>query len=415
MPDEKQPLMKKPNFYYLSLPFSIVNGVVWGIGIVSLPLLAKTTARAGLTFAMINLGIATGAIVWGHLTPKFRLNNLIFTGTLLSFVGWLAIVLLNGKFLIPLAFVFGTFTASIFTYASVMITNTYPKELWDKYIAQMQAFMTFGTVVGLLVTAVYARAIIALPFLLAAILAYLPFYRHHRAKATHHHIHFSLMRPKLHFAEIFNGYFHGHIQWKHLLNFKNKALLFLNIRWIIVMLAPAPVYAMYPLLMKKAFHLSTTGASLIYALSTAFGVILFISAGKIARKKSSFFTMNLGILSYALSFILMLTGMWTPFYFIGIFGFMLMIFSWAFISTGMNISVVEVTDEKKRGEALGLANSFQSIDNVLGGAIGGFLVASMGYPVIMYFGILFSGIAILLSIFQNKFKSDNYAIQKETN
>ncbi len=111
----------------------------------------------------------------------------------------------------------------------------------------------------------------------------------------------------------------------------------------------------------------------------------------------------------------MLTGMWTPFYFIGIFGFMLMIFSWAFISTGMNISVVEVTDEKKRGEALGLANSFQSIDNVLGGAIGGFLVASMGYPVIMYFGILFSGIAILLSIFQNKFKSDNYAIQKETN
>jgi len=218
---------KKPNFYYLSLPFSIVNGVVWGIGIVALPLLAKTTARAGLTFAMVNLGIALGAIVWGHLTSKFRLNNLIFTGTVLSFLAWLAITLLNGKFLIPLAFVFGTFTASIFTYASVMITNTYPKDLWDKYIAQMQAFMTFGTVVGLLVTSLYAKAVVALPFLLTAILVYLPFYKHHKAKATHEHLHFSLMRPKQHFAELFNGYFHGHIRWKHWLNFKNKALLLL--------------------------------------------------------------------------------------------------------------------------------------------------------------------------------------------
>ncbi len=402
--------MKKPNFYYLSLPFSIVNGVVWGIGIVSLPLLAKTTARAGLTFAMINLGIAGGSIVWGHLTHKFKLNNLISTGTVLSFLAWLAIVLFNGKFLIPLAFIFGTFTASIFTFASIMITNTYPKDLWDKYIAQMQAFMTFGTVIGLLVTAVYARVVIGLPFLFLAILAYLPFYKHHRHLATHHQLHFSMLKPKMHFAELFNGYFHEHIRWKHFLNFKNRSLLLLNIRWIFVLLAPAPVYAMYPLLMKNAFHLSASGSSLVYALSTAFGVVLFITAGKIAKKKSPFFTMNLGTIFYVLSFILMLAGIWTHLFILGILGFMLMIFSWAFISTGMNIGVVELTGEKKRGEALGLANSFQSIDNVLGGAIGGFVVASMGYQVIMYFGILFSCIAIVLSIFQHKFKSENYAV-----
>ena len=134
---------------------------------------------------MINLGIAAGAVVWGHLTCKFRLNNLIFTATVLSFLSWLAIVLFNEKFLIPLAFVFGAFTAGIFTYASVMITNTYPKDLWDKYIAQMQAFMTFGTVVGLLVTSLYANAVVALPFLLIAILAYLPFYKHHGRSEEH--------------------------------------------------------------------------------------------------------------------------------------------------------------------------------------------------------------------------------------
>ncbi len=387
---------KKPNFYSLALPFAIVNGVVWGIGIVSLPLLAGSTSKAGLTFAMVNLGIALGAIGWGHLTTKFRLGNLIFLGTVLSFLAWLVIVLLDGRFLVPMAFVFGMFTASIFTYASVMITNTYPKALWDKYIARMQAFMTFGTVTGLLITSVYARPVVALPFLFLAIVAYLPFYKHHRRIAVHHHLHFSLLKPKQHFAELFNGYFHGHIRWRHFLNFQNKALLVLYVRWIFVLLAPAPVYAMYPLLMKKAFHLSTTGSSLVYALSTAVGVGLFLWAGNIARKKSAVFTLNLGILSYALSFVLMLAGLWTKVTPVGIFGFMLMIFSWAFISTGMNIRVVELADERKRGEALGLANTFQSIDNVAGGAIGGFLAASMGYPVIMYFGIFFSAIALVL-------------------
>ena len=399
--------MKKPNFYYLSLPFSIVNGVVWGIGIVALPLLAGSTSRAGLTFAMINLGIAVGAVLWGHLTTRFQLNRLIFTGTVLSFLTWLIIVLLNGKFLVPAAFFFGASAASVFTYASVMVTHTYPEELWDKYIARMQAFMTFGTVTGLLITSIYSKAVVALPFLAIAILVYLPFYKHHNAKAAHYHLHFKILRPRQHFAELFNGYFHGHIRWKHFLNFKNKDLLLLNIRWIFVLLAPAPVYAMYPLLMKKAFHLSTSEASLVYAVSTAIGVFLFITAGNIAKKKSAFFTMNLGILSYALSFVLMLIGMWTPYYVVGIAGFMLMIFSWAFISTGMNISVVELTDEQKRGEALGLANAFQSIDNVIGGAIGGYLVAAMGYPVIMYFGILFSAIAIGLTVFQRKSKKLN--------
>ncbi len=397
--------MKKPNFYYLALPFSIVNGVVWGIGIVSLPLLAKTTSRAGLTFAMINLGIAVGAIIWGHLSKKFKLNNLIFTGTVLSLLAWLAITLLNGRFLIPLAFIFGTFTASIFTFASMIVTNTYPKELWDKYIARMQAFMTFGTVVGLLVTTVYAKVVVALPFLFLAIVLYLPFYKRHNSKAEQHSLHFSLLKPRHNFSEMFNGYFHGHIKWKHWRNFTNKPLLLLYLRWIFILLAPAPVYAMYPLLMKKAFHLSTSGSSMVYAFSTAVGVYLFLTAGNMAKRKSASFTMNTGAALYLISFLLMLSGMMFNVALFGIAGFVLMIFSWSFVSTGMNINVVELADEGKRGEALGISNSIQSIDNVLGGAVGGMIVAAMGYQVIMYLGILFSGIAIILSIFQNKIKT----------
>ncbi len=393
---------KKPNFYLLSLPFSIVNGVVWGIGIVSLPLLAKTTQRAGLTFAMINLGIALGSVLWGHLTRKYKLNSMIFIGTVLSFLAWLILVLLNGKWLIPIAFLFGLSAASIFALASVMITNTYPKELWDSYIAKLQGFMTFGTVIGLLVTSLYSKAVIGLPFLLIAILVYLPFYKHHSGIVNHHKLNFKILRPKMHFSELFNGYFHVHIKWKHILNFKNNPLLRFNIRWLLIMLAPAPVYAMYPLLMKKAFMLSTSESSLIYAVSTAVGVFLFLLAGKITKKKSPFFTFNTGIWLYIITFILMLSGMWFKLYFLGVLGFMIMIFSWSFISTGMNTGIVELADDKKRGEALGIANSIQSIDNMVGGAVGGFLVSSFGYTVVLILGIIFASLALILGIFKTK-------------
>lgn len=386
---------KTPNFYLLSLPFSIVNGVVWGIGIVSLPLLAGTPARSGLTFAMINLGIAIGAVIWGHFSPKFKLSGVIFTGTVLSFSTWLLLVLFNGKFLIPLAFIFGLSAAGIFALASVMVTNTYPKELWDNYIAKLQSFMTLGTVVGLLITVLYAKAVIGLPFLFIAILAYLPFIRHHPGKTIHHPLHLASLKPKMHFAELFNGYFHVHIKWRHLLNFKDNELLYFNIRWLFIMLAPAPVYAMYPLLMKKAFHLTTSESSFIYAVSTGVGVFLFLLAGKLSKKKSPFFTFNTGVWLYIATFVLMIAGMWLRLYFLGAAGFMIMIFSWSFISTGMNIGIVELTDEHKRGEALGIANSVLSLDNVIGGAAGGWLVSLWGFETILWIGTGFSLLALL--------------------
>ena len=96
----------------------------------------------------------------------------------------------------------------------------------------------------------------------------------------------------------------------------------------------------------------------------------------------------------------MLAGIYSQLYFLGIIGFVVMILSWSFISTGMNIGVVEIAEESKRGEALGIANSLQSIDNVIGGAAGGFIVNAMGYPVVLIFGFMFSGIALILRIFK---------------
>ncbi len=391
-------MRKYLSFFYLALPFSIVNGVVWGIGIMTLPILAKTGARAGLTFAMINLGIGVGAVLWGTLSHKFNLRNLIFASSFLSFLGWLIIVLFHGKFLIPLAFFFGIFTAGIFALASVIVTNTYKEKEWDKYISLMQALMTFGTVVGLLITSIYTNVLAGIPFLIIAFLSYIPLSRHHGYVVKHHKLDSALLKPKMHFSEIFTGYFYHQFKLKHFLHLRDKRILLLNLGWIFSLLAAAPVYAMYPLLMKHAFLVKESSSSLIYAVSTGLGVYFFILAGKMSEKKSPLFSFNAGILLYLVSFLLMFIGIKTQFYFLGILGFILMIIAWSFISVGMNVSIVKLADESKRAELLGVANTLQSFDNVIGGFLGGIIAGIFGYSYVILFGLVFTFFAIIIGI-----------------
>ncbi len=386
---------KKPNFFHLSLPFSIVNGVVWGIGIMVIPMLAKTSMKAGLAFAMLNLGIGIGAMVWSFLSHIIKVKNLVFASSILSFIGWLLILIFHKTLLVTFVFIFGFFSAGIFSLASVIVTNTYSKSSWDKYISLMQAVMTLGTVAGLLFTSVYTSGVVAIPFLIIGFLSYIPLLQYHNYIVKHHELHSSLLKPKMHFSEIFTGYFFRRFRIKHILHFKHKKILLINLGWIFALLAAAPIYAVYPLLMKHVFFVKESVSSLIYAVSTGLGVVFFIIAGKISEKLSSFLSFNIGILLYVLSFIMMLCGIFTSFPMSGVVGFVFMIIAWSFIAVGMNVSIVKLVDESKRAELLGVANMLQSFDNVIGGFAGGIIATHFGYTYVILFSLIFSVLAIM--------------------
>jgi len=397
-------LKKIPNFFHLSLPFSIVNGVVWGIGIMVIPVLAKTSMRAGLAFAMLNLGIGAGAIVWSFLSRTIKVKNLVFASSVLSFAGWLLIIFFYHILLIPLVFIFGFFAAGIFALASVIVTNTYDKQKWDKYISLMQALMTLGTVIGLLVTSVYTNAAAALPFLIIGFLSYIPLIQYHDYVAIHHNLHSSLLKPKMHFNELFTGYFYRRFRLKHFLHFTNKRILLINLGWTFALLAAAPIYAVYPLLMKHMFFINESLSSLIYAVSTGLGVGVFILAGKISEKYSPFISLNIGIFLYIFSFVLMLFGIYDSSSLLGAAGFIFMIIAWSFLAVGMNIGIVKLTDESKRAELLGAANTLQSFDNVAGGFIGGMIAGHLGYVYVVLFSLIFALFAIIAGVGLLKYK-----------
>jgi len=251
----------------------------------------------------------------------------------------------------------------------------------------MQSFLVLGQVMGLLIASVRSKPIVGVPLLALGVLATLPVHLAGKEATvgrfvhTHHHI------PKARIFDILTGYAHVKFHPSHLIHLKNIPLLVFYLRWILVLLAPAPVFAVYPLLMKGTFDLGTSMASILFAGSTFASVLVFVAAARLARKWSAFTVFNIGVVVCLTGF-LMMYGVdigWNRW--IGVGGFVLVIVSWAFVSTGMNIGVVKLVSPEKEGEALGLANMFMSVDNMIGGLAGGVLAGVFGYSVIFMVGL----------------------------
>lgn len=104
-------------------------------------------------------------------------------------------------------------------------------------------------------TSLYAGVAIGIPFLIIGLIASFPL-RLFTKFSIAHNFHLSTITPKSRFFDIMTGHYHAHFKLAHLVHFKNKKLLLFYIRWALIQLAPGPVYAMYPLLMKASFGIS---------------------------------------------------------------------------------------------------------------------------------------------------------------
>lgn len=390
--------MTEMKFWRMALPFIMVNAVVWGVASIALPVLAGSDSRAGLVFAMLNLGLAIGAFIWGYLSRKVGLSILLFSSTLFSAAVWIVLVLLDGILLPFLAFVFGIFAAAIWALATVQVTRSYPKQEWDSRIARMQSFLVLGQVMGLLIASASSKPVLGIPLLGLAVLATLPVRLAGERAAVSRFVHSQHHIPKARIFDILTGHSHVNFKLSHLIHLKNIPLLIFYIRWILVLLAPAPVFAVFPLLMKGTFNLNTSMASIVFAGSTFASVLVFVAAAKLARKRSAFTSFNIGVLVCLAGFLMMYGAAIEWNRWIGVGGFVLVIVSWAFVSTGMNIGVVKLVNPEKEGEALGLANMLMSLDNMIGGLAGGILAAAFGYSVILIIGVGLSAGALVLEV-----------------
>ena len=389
-------------FYKAAIPYVMVYAVIWGVAIVALPLLAGSDARAGLTFAMLNAGVALAAPLWGSFANRVPIGRLAFLITVLSTAAWLAVILLDGLFLPGLAFLFGLTAAGIFALATVQVTQIFPKPDWDIYIARMQSLMTMGQVAGLAATAIYAGTAAGLPFLAAGVFASGYVWRQSLKQTV-------AARPqigRIAAASHFPGIVHAHLTFlfrpAHLVHLAHPRVLTVICRFAFIMLACAPVYSVYPLMMKGAFAIEQSLASLIYSGSTALMVAAFFLSGRVAKRFGPATATSIGAVAGIAAFALMLLGLRFGINAAGAAGFALMVVLYAFAAVGMNDGVVGLVAPDKEGEVLGIANTMMSIANILGGLFAGTLAAVYGYEALFWFGIVLSLAVLGLGLFMRK-------------
>jgi len=382
--------MRDMKFWHMALPFIMVNAVLWGVGSMALPILAGSDTRAGYVFAMLNLGVAVGSVTWGYLADRIPISVLIFFSTVLSTIVWIVITVLDGGLLIALAFLFGLFAAAIWALATPLVTKSYPKPRWDGMIARLQQSLQSGQVLGLLVAAVRATPLAAIPFMVIGVLSSLPARLAEEKTSVslflHQRHHVPIGRP----LDILHGHSLAALRPRHLLHLRNAPLLVFMVRWVLIMLTVAPVLAVYPLMMSGVFGIGTAAASAIFAVSTVANVLLFTPAASLSRAKSPFVVFNIGVVVCLAGFLMMWSVDWGLTRWMGVVGFLLTQASWAPIATGMNVGIAKLVSPEKESETLGLANGFMSLDNMVGGLIAGALIAALGYKSLFMLG---SGLA----------------------
>jgi MFS family permease len=381
--------MRDMKFWHMAMPFIMVNAVLWGVGSMALPILAGSEARAGYVFAMLNLGIAIGSVIWGYLANRIPISVLIFFSTVLSTIVWIVITVLDGSLLIGLAFLFGLFTAAIWALATPLVTKSYPTRQ-DGMIARLQQSLQGGQVLGLLVAAVRATALFGIPLMVVGLLTSIPARLAEEKSSVstffHRAHHVPIGRP----MDILHGHSIATLRPRHLLHLRNAPLLMFMVRWVLVMLTVAPVLAVYPLMMNSAFGIGTTTASAIFAGSTVANILLFTPVAKLSKAKSPFVVFNIGVVVCLAGFLMMWSVDWGLTRWMGPVGFGFTQASWAPIATGMNIGIPRLVSPEKESETLGLANGFMSLDNMVGGLIAGVLFGAFGYKSLFILG---SGLA----------------------
>ena len=383
-------------FWKHAVPFVMVYAVVWGVAIIALPLVAKTDARAGLVFAMLNLGIGLAAAPWGHLSRRYSVGGLVFLSTLLSAAAWVLLTILGNLLLPVTALLFGVFASGTFALATVQVTKIFPRAQWDTYIAQMQSLMVGGQVIGLLATSVFTGTALGLPFLAIGVVGGALVARSAVLREVQEvrHLHFRGWTSVTMFSGLLHGHHLRHLRPRHFLTLKDSRLAIVLARWTLLLLAWAPIFAVYPLMMRHGFGFSGSQASLMYSGGTALSIPLFMAAGVLAERRSPFLSMTIGAVLSTASFVLMWIGGSAA----GGAGFVLIVQAYSFVAVGMNDGVVALVSESQEGDVLGVANALMSFDNVIGGVVGGALATAFGYSALFAIGFVLSVVALGLGI-----------------
>ncbi len=368
-------------------PFGLLYAIYGGVAGIAIPIFAGKPALAGAAFALLNLGVAAGAFVWGSLNHRLRGNILLalaLAGSALTFV---ALALPQAPLFLIATALFGFFSAASLTLGTLFVMSWHARPDWDEQIGVVQTWMGGGQTLGLIVVGLVLRPL-SLTLLGAGVLivaaawaATLPAVPASATVPQAHPARHSAFPEAAGMMHVFYLAFHRE-NWRLL---RQSALVRFFVQWGIAMIGAAPIFAFYPLVMRARFDLAPSISAWGFAGATALGIVLYHLAGVWSGKLGTGTVLFTGyvIRGAALAIIAVAiashaAGFW------GIVGFALVVLSWPLLSVAANARVAELAPADAAGSEVGAFYATTMLATVAGSLVGGTLVSAIGYlPVII--------------------------------
>jgi len=267
----------------LYVPFGLLNATIAGVLGIALPLFAREPGLASLAGALLNLGLAVGAPVAGWLSARISRVGALAGGLLGAGLAFLAFALPQPVIFLSATLAVGLCASVGLTLATLFVMGWYPKARWDAQIGWLQTWMGVGQVLGLLAASVVTgqRGLAALGagllLMAAAWSLRLP-----PPAATGTALgpgHDPRRSPRTEVVGVVSLHhlaaFHPR-EWPIL---RQRAMLVFLVPWSLVQLGTAPLFALYPLLLRARFGLPTNVAAGLLALAALVGAILYEPSG----------------------------------------------------------------------------------------------------------------------------------------
>ena len=377
-----------------------------GLVPVLMPLIAPSSAAAGLTYAAFSLlGLLAPVLgSWADHTGRHR--DLLIWGTIAAGLLLLPFAWVSEPFRIVLAAGAGLGAMAATTAGNVLAIQGVEEAAWDTRVALLQRYVSAGQVIGLVGAGVLAHGHPAQGFvaaglvlLAAGVLAMgsAPTRRARPAASK------PSPRPMMGGdAGVTGPHHHGHhVSWEELrayLSVINQPLRRFLIIWLIAYPAMNGFATLFPVAMTHEFGMDPVLPSGSYAIGVGASLLLYAPIGAATHRMGGAHTLMLGFwarlaLLVAVALATLLGGGWVGWAILA--GFALIQFVWPLLAVGANSLSVRLAPTA-RGESVGLFNAATSLAAAVGSALAGVVYGAIGFPGLTVVTLAFVGAALVL-------------------
>jgi MFS family permease len=418
-------ILTAPHRYVCSWYFAyLLLGVVTaGLLPVLLPLTVEALSHRLSTVAYVlgayNFGLLTSPL-WGLFAERIKAYRKLFLGSLVlisaGILGMLVSREVSGW--LASAFALGAGSGGAATLATLFIVDFTARGEWEARIAWLQCFNASGQVVGLILAAELSSgdSEVALWICVAILLVAmavgavgLPLAKSVRpagAAAQEVHLHLNVRAlavvPKPSLPCGVDLHFHRLILpgLRALPQAAGTPFGRFLSSWFVLAFAVAAFFSYFPLMLSESYHIAARATALIYAATSALGIVLYILTSRLTARYGAgrVYGSGLGlrIVGFGLLFTPFLISMEDRSLF-GASGFSLIVITWPLLSVSGTTLGASLTPFSE-GAAVGLLNAALALATAVGIVVSGPLVAHWGYKAIPMTALAGLAAALFLGI-----------------